>query len=341
MRATKALLRRAATSTPVGRLLRLATRGRATVFMLHRFASESNGGRGAPALLVEDTLDALRRGGYRLVSLSTLLDAVERGDRVGGWVAFTVDDGYADFAEVALPLFARYEAPCTVFVTSGAVDRACWFWWDQVEYLFERTRAARVAVATKEGPLNAQWADAHEREAVVAAVCARLKSLSTEERLSVTARLAAELGVALPETAPAMYASMTWEQVRACERAGVTIGGHTVTHPVLARCDDTQAEREIRDSLQRLREQCAGPIDMFAYPNGQPADYGAREMKLLATAGIRASFATHPGYVTADYLRSDDSAARWRVPRFPEQYSVPGMVRVVTGFGAMQISAPA
>jgi peptidoglycan/xylan/chitin deacetylase (PgdA/CDA1 family) len=35
----------------------------------------------------------------------------------------TVDDGYRDFAEVAMPLLKKYEVPATPFVTTRFVDR--------------------------------------------------------------------------------------------------------------------------------------------------------------------------------------------------------------------------
>ena len=51
-------------------------------------------------------------------------------------VAFTIDDGYVEQATVAAPVFAEFDCPVTTFVTSGFLDRALWFWWDQIEYVF-------------------------------------------------------------------------------------------------------------------------------------------------------------------------------------------------------------
>lgn len=63
-------------------------------------------------------VDALLAAGYRCLTLSELLDAVPRagGHRLA---AVTFDDGYADFAEHALPALAERSVPSTLYATTG------------------------------------------------------------------------------------------------------------------------------------------------------------------------------------------------------------------------------
>lgn len=66
-------------------------------------------------------LDALVASGYRCLSLSDLLDEAPRagGQRLA---AITVDDGYADFAEHALPALVARSLPSTLYVTTGWLE---------------------------------------------------------------------------------------------------------------------------------------------------------------------------------------------------------------------------
>jgi peptidoglycan/xylan/chitin deacetylase (PgdA/CDA1 family) len=63
-------------------------------------------------------LRSLRRLGLRGVSLADLLAAQERG-AADGLVGLTFDDGYADFAEHALPVLARHGVTATLYVVAG------------------------------------------------------------------------------------------------------------------------------------------------------------------------------------------------------------------------------
>jgi peptidoglycan/xylan/chitin deacetylase (PgdA/CDA1 family) len=52
---------------------------------------------------------------------------------------------------------------------------------------------------------------------------------------------------------------MRSEQVRALRKAGMQIGAHTVSHPILARLDDAAARDEIARGRDRLAD--LSPID--------------------------------------------------------------------------------
>jgi len=86
--------------------------------------------RGTPAspwqINVDDLardLDAVLRSG-RFVQTATDLDAALRARPLTDIArcAVTFDDGYASFAELALPLLAERGLPATLFVTTGSLD---------------------------------------------------------------------------------------------------------------------------------------------------------------------------------------------------------------------------
>ncbi|MCK7493592.1 MAG: polysaccharide deacetylase family protein [Comamonadaceae bacterium] len=53
------------------------------------------------------------------------------------------------------------------------------------------------------------------------------------------------------------------------------IGGHTATHPILARPWPQAAREEIVGGKRTLESLVDAPVTLFAYPNGKPGeDFG-------------------------------------------------------------------
>src|SRR6476469_2713535 len=120
-------------------------RGTGSIFTLHRFADRDRGNTGHDPAGVRADLAYLRRNRYELVSLANLAARLrDRDSRLGKTVAFTVDDGYADFASVGIRIFAEFDCPVTVFVVTGAVDAGGWYWWDRLQQTVARARIGKL-----------------------------------------------------------------------------------------------------------------------------------------------------------------------------------------------------
>ncbi len=77
---------------------------------------------------------------------------------------------------------------------------------------------------------------------------------------------------------------MTTEQLKAMAAAGMTIGGHSRTHPALAGLGAMRLQDEIASSKVWLEERLGAPIDTFAYPYGS---YTASVAATVKSAGYR------------------------------------------------------
>ena len=287
-------------------------RGVASIFMLHRFGKARNG---HDPLVVRRLLGWLRRNRYELLDLEELFRRLGgAGPPVRHAVAFTIDDGYDDQAEVAAPLFSEYGVPVTTFLTTGFLDGAMWLWWDQIEYILQSTRLDRFGFVAEARPLDLDLTTPAGRRSSAARVAAHCKALPEAERLAAISELSRAAMVALPEVPPPEYRPMTWEQVRRCEAAGMRFGPHTVTHPILARVSDAQAKYEIEESWTRLSREVARPVPIFCYPNGTRDDFGPREFATIHGLGLLGAVTAEPGYASVRDLREPDGA--FQVPRF-------------------------
>jgi peptidoglycan/xylan/chitin deacetylase (PgdA/CDA1 family) len=282
----------------------------APIFMLHRFRDEEVGNSGHDPQLLRDNLSWLRSNNCWLLSLTDLLDRLAAGAPLKRAIAFTVDDGYADFARIAAPIFAEFDCPVTVFLTTGFVDGHQWMWWD------------RVAVALA----------ALRREAEVDAMINSLKLIPESDKLERIDKLVQASGLELPATPPSKFAPIAWEDVRRLARNGVTFGPHTVTHPVLSRTGAEQSQFEIAQSWHRVREEAGpGAVPIFCYPNGELADFGAREESSIARAGMHAALTTSIGYASRRDFSSDRPSARMRLPRFGYAEDKSSFIQIASG----------
>lgn len=310
----RTLLLHALTSPIVTGLWRRWSRGAVPILTLHRFADENRRVPGFGSRTLRRQLGTLRKSGFQVLPLWSALERVEAGEPLERSVVLTVDDGYADFHDVALPIFAEFECPVTVFVVTGFLDGGRWLWWDQV--------SASLALLGRAGEAPAQ--------------IAALKPRPEAERIREIAALVETSGLGADQPPPPRFAPMTWDMVRAAAAQGVTFGPHTVTHPILSQTGASQSEHEIAESWRRLKQETDAAIPVFCYPNGTPVDQGPREFELVRKAGLRAGVTMVPGFVSAKLLADD--ATRYCLPRFSHPARLPKLLKLTSGLEGLKHS---
>jgi len=86
----------------------------------------------------------------------------------------------------------------------------------------------------------------------------------------------------------------------------VTIGAHSVNHPVMPACSDDTLHFEVADCKRALESWTGKTVNCFAYPEGK---YDGRERQLLIDSGYQMAVTTRSGFITRD-------ADCYLVPRF-------------------------
>ncbi len=86
---------------------------------------------------------------------------------------------------------------------------------------------------------------------------------------------------------------MSWDNIRTLDRAGMEIGGHSRTHPILTRLQTQHAlATEISDSKRIIERELGHAITAFAYPFGL---YDATTVTAVIRAGYSNARTVHPG----------------------------------------------
>jgi peptidoglycan/xylan/chitin deacetylase (PgdA/CDA1 family) len=240
---------------------------------------------------------------FNVLPLDEAIARLQAGGLPARSACISFDDGYADNAEIALPLLRPHELCATFLVSSCFLDGGR-MWNDTI---IESLRRARSDVLDLTGlGLGVYEIASHEakRKAIDALIDAH-KYLPQAQRSERVEAIREAVGEALPDDL-----MMRSEQVRELHAAGMRIGAHTVTHPILARLDAAAARREIAGGREKLQAIIGAPVKLFAYPNGKPGeDYRQEHVEMVKAMGFRAALSTAWGAAR----RGDDI---YQLPRF-------------------------
>jgi peptidoglycan/xylan/chitin deacetylase (PgdA/CDA1 family) len=282
---------------PVGRsLTRLADRGAAPKFQIlvyHRVlpAFDPFVISMVPSDLFAQQMRLLRVC-YRPVSLDTLVRELDRGDLKPGTVAVTFDDGYRDNHDHALPILKEFGIPATVYLATGLTGTRDRSWYDKVLAAMRDPGDGKLDFAPA-GHAGTDISNTDRRAQVAYALLEWFKRFPPAERDAHIETLWHMRGFA---SAPDDRLMLDWDEARALHASGlVTLGAHTVNHPILAHLDEAGMEREIAGSKKALEDALAAPVEHFAYPNGKPGDYTPATMAILKRLGFKTAVTTSQG----------------------------------------------
>jgi peptidoglycan/xylan/chitin deacetylase (PgdA/CDA1 family) len=245
---------------------------------------------GLPPEIFEAQMQFIRRR-YRVVSLDSLCDEMEKPARDGHTVAVTFDDGYRDLYTYALPALQKYRIPATIFLPVAAIETGQVPWYDRVFLTLKVFPADNLEILL-DRPRSFRLASYEVRLQVAAEIIGYLRTIPDARRREFCTDLEGQVTLPSEELTDRM---LTWNQIRAMCRAGITFESHTMTHPVVSQLTAGQLESELRDSKHILAERTRRPVQHFAFPFGQPRDCGAAAIPVLLQAGYRSAATTVEG----------------------------------------------
>lgn len=304
---------------------RIANRGKVLILTYHRFSRRANPWR-VSAPQFEAHLDYLTRH-HRLLPLSAVAASLRNGETLpSGTAVITIDDGYSDAYEIAFPILRRYGVPATFFIVTDFLDRKTWLWTDKLRFLTAQAEANKLTALIGNQKIEAYLNGHESRFAVAALVNSSLKGLPVREREEVIGSIAARLGIRVPESPPAEYAPITWGQALEMEAAGIELGSHSKTHPILTTLDDSGLCDELVESRLRLEDALQHEIDIFCYPNG---DVDERVRRSASAAGYRCAVTVEPGFNSA-------SSDALRLRRMDAEADFVRFLQITSGFDQLK-----
>jgi peptidoglycan/xylan/chitin deacetylase (PgdA/CDA1 family) len=257
---------------------------------------------------------------FQVLPLEEALERLQKGTLPHRAAALTFDDGTRNLLLHAAPILRELRLPAAVFLTTGAVGTRETLWPDRLWLAFARTDRGQIDLTDLGLGIRSLGCDA-DRGATYADAVKRLKDLDDDVRINKFEAIVAELGAA--DNDPGPFQMLSWDEARDLMHDGlVTLHPHSVTHPILSRCDDDKVQSEIDESCAALQRVIGQPPKVFAYPNGRAQDFDERARAVLQNVGVTWSLSTMPGLADRDSdplalprigIGSDLSFARFRL----------------------------
>jgi peptidoglycan/xylan/chitin deacetylase (PgdA/CDA1 family) len=197
---------------------------------------------------------------FPVVPLGHVVDALAAGKALKNEIVLTFDDGLRNNATVAYPILKALGMPATFFVCPGLAGTGRWLWTHEArcrlqsldpDLLPSLARQLGLATATEDAIVD--W----------------MKTLRLNERHAAEEKIRH----ATPHFQPSAMQQeacdlMDWDSLRSLDPDLITIGSHTLTHPILPTLDEGAIHFEMAESRRQLEQKLNRPVKYFCYPNG-------------------------------------------------------------------------
>jgi peptidoglycan/xylan/chitin deacetylase (PgdA/CDA1 family) len=241
-------------------------------------------------------LQFLRRH-YHVIHPGDFRDWIEHGKPLPPRaVLVTCDDGLVNTLTDMLPLLQSEGVSCLFFVTGASCgDDPGTLWYEE---LYQCMRSLPLdgldlqlpedESAEPSGSLQARWWSTVRR-------ASRLNARARADWMSVVRGHCDVSQVPGSELHSELRSERRWRllnvaELRALAEAGMVIGAHALSHPVLSLCSEEEARREIQESKNDIERVLGQPVWAFAYPFGTSSTMGEREVGLAQEAGFACAF---------------------------------------------------
>jgi peptidoglycan/xylan/chitin deacetylase (PgdA/CDA1 family) len=287
--------------TGVHHLLRPIFSGVGAIFMLHHVrprrdaAFQPNHHLEVTPEFLRAMLEHLRCDGIDIITIDEVHQRLVEHNFSRRFACFTLDDGYRDNRDFALPVLREFDAPFTVYVASDFAQGTGRLWWIALERVIASTSSIEADIGGTAVRLDTATPAA--KQAAFHRLHDWLRALPGEHDVQrEMAALCARHGV--DETAICREFCMSWDELKPfADDPLITIGAHSITHCNLAKQTEEIASHEMAISRARIETALQRPVVHLAYPYGDKVAAGTREFALAHAAGFKTAVTTRPGMI--------------------------------------------
>ena len=241
----------------------------------------------------------LKRSNLDIVSLDEMYRRLVERDFKRRFVCITFDDGYRDLLQYAWPILKKNNVPFALYVPTGFPDRIGELWWAALERVIANNDRIGLYIDGRDQRFDCITVD--DKRNIYNQLYWWLRTRPTEDELREAIRdLSARYGVDMKALCDELC--MTWEDIAELSRDSlVTIGAHTVNHPMLGKTTDRVARSEMEMSRVVIESAIGIRPEHFAYPVGDPASAGPREFAIAAELGFKTAVTTQAGVLFREH----------------------------------------
>jgi len=212
-------------------------------------------------------------------------------------VLLTCDDGLRNSLFDMLPILQDAGLTCLFFVTGASLANTPTMLWYEELYLMFLAGPENFTLDLPEIGPHAHTRQ-QEKRSLWWELVRKLSRYDLDRRRSLLGRLRMQLG--LSERWDAEYREdpvrsrrflvLNQAELQQLAEAGMCIGAHTLSHPMLSQASPDVAWREISESKNNLEQVLGQKISALAYPFGDSSSVTPREVELAKRAGYKGAF---------------------------------------------------
>ena len=212
-------------------------------------------------------------------------------------VLITCDDGLVNNLTDMLPIVQEFGVEILLFVSGASLSDCGSISWYEQPYLWFRKAGNRFS-------FQAPWREAYSARSmeemlrVCQALTRKLSAFDATSRSLILKDMRTQLGIfenwdseySENEVTRRRFFMLNRAELLKMADAGVTIGAHSLSHPMLSQMPNTLASDEISGSREQLQAVLGREVWALAFPFGGHDAVSVREPELAKQAGFKCAF---------------------------------------------------
>lgn len=290
--------------TGLAKLASGATRGRGLIFTIHQ-VGETNPNPFSPNAILkitpkflDETIQLVKALQFDILSLDDLPARLSDQQNQKPFVIFTLDDGYRDNRDAALPIFEKHNVPHIIYIVSDYSTHEGELWWLDLEEIIKHNRVIKdpfIPGKTRKATTPGQKHSTFEQ------LYWQLRQLAPLKQREMMRQLAAGHDYDLTHLTRELI--MSWQELKELQTHPlVTLGAHTKSHFSIAQMDRESATTEIVRGMEAHTAALGSTPKHFAFPYGDRTSAGEREFVMLKELGLQTAVTTRKGMLFDQHL---------------------------------------
>jgi peptidoglycan/xylan/chitin deacetylase (PgdA/CDA1 family) len=223
-------------------------------------------------------------------------------------VLLTCDDGLLNSLTDMLPVLLQEGTRCLFFVTgASAGDERTMLWYEELLLRLLRAPAGPFEISSEGVVIRGELGAPEQRRVLWWNSVRQLSQVSAEERSSFLCTAASKFDSCSRPSLDARntvscrrFGLLTAPELRELVAAGMTIGAHTMSHPMLSQAPPDLAQAEVVESRAKLESALQNRVWALAYPFGDPGSVTPQVLAMAQDAGYAAAFLNFGGGLGAE-----------------------------------------
>ena len=223
-------------------------------------------------------------------------------------VLLTCDDGLLNCLSDMLPVLQQEQVSCLFFVTGAPTEEPqTMLWYEELFLQFLRAPGGHFEISSDGVLIQGNLGSRGQRRDAWWSSVKRLSQVDSGKRKLFLQAARIQFGSNAEQdlqdrnsASCRRFGLLTRAELLRLAAAGMTIGAHTLSHPMLSQLPPELAYSEISESRMKLETVIGKRVWAFAYPFGDPQSVNPQVLAMPQQAGFQAAFLNSGGGLGAN-----------------------------------------